>query len=165
MRGQLLLLGLGLGLGPLDTRADSVEPCADAAYRALDFWLGSWTVRDGGKAVGESRITRLAAGCAVLESYAQADGYAGKSLNYVDPQDGRWRQLWLDSGGNVSEFSGGPGAAGLELRGETRSPRRRVLRQMTLSALPSGRVRQSSLVSRDEGRSFEPLYDLEYVPA
>ena len=74
--------------------------------RQLDFWLGEWTVMDAGQAVAASRIEKAASGCVILESYTQADGFSGKSINFFDPLLGKWRQTWADSRGNASEFTG-----------------------------------------------------------
>jgi hypothetical protein len=63
------LVAAGRLLAAVGTTPPSTDPCSAVAYRALDFWLGSWTVLAKSKPVAESRIQRLGAGCAVLESY------------------------------------------------------------------------------------------------
>jgi ketosteroid isomerase-like protein len=156
---------VALPVSILAGQENATDPCADPRFRGLDFWVGSWSVLSNGREVAESAIERLGAGCAIVESYRQADGYSGKSLNYVDPEDGTWRQVWIDRLGAVSEFRGEAGEGRVEFTGATRSRDGRALRRMALAAAGGGRVRQSSLISRDEGRTWQAHYSLEYVPA
>lgn len=141
-------------------------PCLDAPERRqLDFWLGHWEVRAGGEKVGESRIEKSTGGCIVHESYVQADGYNGKSVNFYDPKLRSWRQTWVDASGNVSEFAGEYRDGAMRFEGETHTADGgAMLRRMTLLRLEDGRIRQVSERSTDGGASWAPFYDLEYVP-
>lgn len=143
----------------------AAAPCRESAiHRALDFWIGEWEVQDQGRSIGESRIEEASDGCAVLETFSARNGFTGRSLNYVDPIDGRWRQAWADNQGRVSLFAGEPRNGGLALEGETRGrDGTRVLRRMLLAPLPDGRVRQRSDRSTDDGRTWQPAYDYVYV--
>ena len=153
-----MMLALALTLG----FAASPDPCAAPEYHGLDFWLGAWSVHSSDPEAASS-IEPLGAGCAVLESYREPGGYSGQSLHYRDPQDGRWHQLWMDSAGAVSEFTGTPRAAeGIDFEGFTRpAGGGRVLRRMTLSP-EAGSVRQRSWLSRDAGKTWQDHYSLEY---
>jgi len=131
--------------------------------RQLDFWLGEWTVMDEGQAVAASRIEKAASGCVILESYTQADGFSGKSINFFDPLLGKWRQTWADSRGNASEFTGEYRDKALRWEGESHVGTRRVLRHMTLFDVADGEVRQYSERSNDDGKTWGPHYDLKYV--
>src|SRR5437868_2975434 len=99
--------------------------------RQFDFWVGEWSVTSDGQPVATSRIEKAASGCVILESYAQADGYSGKSINFYDPFLGKWRQTWADSAGNASEFSGSYADKQMRFEGETHRGDKRVLRKMT----------------------------------
>ncbi len=142
------------------------DPCASAAYRGFDFWIGQWSVHAADDpSVASSSIERLGAGCAVLESYRQADGYSGTSLNYRDPGDGQWRQVWIDSRGSLSEFHGPAGETGIDFSGFTRrASGGRALRRMSVTREGARDVRQRSLVSLDDGASWQDHYSLEYRP-
>ena len=42
----------------------------------------------------------------IYENYSQADGYSGKSFNFYDQALKKWRQTWVDAGGNVTDLVG-----------------------------------------------------------
>jgi hypothetical protein len=139
-------------------------PCGSRPEsRQFDFWLGEWTVTSEGKPVATSRIEKAASGCVILESYTQADGFSGTSINFFDPLLGKWRQTWADSAGNVSEFSGAYRDRAMRFEGESHRGAQRILRHMTLFDLGNGEVRQHSELSRDEGKTWVPHYELRYV--
>lgn len=141
--------------------AHAAGPCEGPEHRALDFWLGTWVVKDGGKAVATSRIERGPGGCVIVEHYRQDDGYEGTSLSFYDGTLKHWRQTWVDSTGAVGEFSGEAVAGEMRFTGEThRADGSRIYRRMTL-APESGGVRQGSLASRD-GQAWKPHYELHY---
>lgn len=143
----------------------AADPCAAAAYRGFDPWIGQWSVHSAEPGAASSSIERLGAGCAVLESYRQGDGYSGTSLNYRDPGTGEWRQVWIDSRGSLSEFHGTAGAAGIDFAGFTRrASGGRALRRMSVTREGARNVRQRSLVSLDDGASWQDHYSLQYRP-
>lgn len=142
-------------------------PCDTAEGRALDFWVGDWTVLDAatGKPVGRSLVTREWGGCALREQFTGDDGFTGGSLNAWDRELGRWRQFGAGSTGAARLFEGGVADGGLDLKSETktRAGAPAVLR-MTLRPAPEGRVRQTSTISTDGGATWRPRYDFLYVP-
>jgi hypothetical protein len=146
-------------------QAPARSPCpTEPEWQQLDFWLGQWEVRDQGKAIAKSQIEKSTDGCIVHETYIQADGYSGKSINFFDPTLRRWRQTRVDSSGNVSEFSGEYRDGAMRFEGEShRASGRRVLRRMTLFNLESGQVRQLSERSTDDGETWGVGYDFQYV--
>src|ERR1700712_1266995 len=86
-----LLTGTGAHAAP--------QPCRDAAGgKALDFWVGDWTVvavADGAKQ-GDSRIERVLDGCAIIENWHGTDANDdGKSLFSFDARSGLWDQVWV----------------------------------------------------------------------
>ncbi len=141
------------------------SPCSASPERhQFDFWLGRWDVLDKGKVVATSTIEKSTADCIVHEHYVESGGYSGKSINFFDPVLRRWRQTWVDSAGNVSEFSGVYRDGAMRFEGESHvSGGRKVLRKMTLYNLKGGRVRQFSERSIDGGDTWSVNYDYEYV--
>jgi hypothetical protein len=139
-------------------------PCDDALHRQFDFWIGRWDVTDKGKVIAASVIERFADGCGILESYTQLDGYSGKSINFYDPAAKRWRQQWIDSLGNSSEWNGEFRGGAMRFDGEAhRADGRKAVRNMTFTPLPDGNVRQASDLSPDGGKTWKPGYDFVYV--
>lgn len=93
-----------------DASADAQppQPCSQEIYRAFDFWLGTWEVRDqAGTLQGTNRITSEEGGCLILETWTAATGGSGQSYNYVDPATGKWRQIWVSAAANI-DYDGLP---------------------------------------------------------
>lgn len=136
----------------------------EAAYMQFDFWVGEWDVTDNGKVIAQSSIQKIIGSCVVYENYAQADGYAGKSFNFYDATLQKWRQTWVDSGGNVSEFAGALKDGAMHYKGEShRQNGRKILRKMMLSPVGADKVRQYSEYSVDDGKTWKPFYDYLYL--
>jgi len=103
-----------------DAPAGSAAPCAAAAYRAFDFWLGTWDVTNTttDKTAGRNIITSAENGCLILERWTSAGGGTGQSYNYYDPHREKWRQVWV-SGPAIIDYEGGLNDAGeMVLEGE-----------------------------------------------
>jgi hypothetical protein len=143
-----------------------LHPCRKGAHRALDFWVGEWDVRDSaaGHRVGTSTIERILDDCVVLENWSGALGGEGKSFNTIDGSTGKWRQTWTDSSGSIYDFTGKPGEARMVFERNSVAPDGKpLLIRMTLSALPTGEVRQLSEQSLDGGKSWAVGYDFTYA--
>lgn len=115
-----LLLGFGAAFAASCAHAQSPDPsagetatpppppaCEEAIYRQFDFWAGDWEVftPDGAKA-GDNAITVEEKGCLLVERWAGAKGGTGQSYNYVDHEDGKWRQIWVSAGATI-DYEGG----------------------------------------------------------
>lgn len=81
--------------------------CTDA-HGDFDFWLGTWEVRDAdGELAGHNRIEKVAGGCRIDETWQGANGSTGRSINFPDPVDGHWEQVWHSPGGLFIRIRGG----------------------------------------------------------
>jgi len=142
------------------------RPCLySAEARQFDFWVGEWDVYDpGGHKAGTSVIERVANGCGVLENWTGASGGAGKSLNFYDPQAGKWFQYWIGTDGNPQRYSGEYRDGALRLAGEphTQNGKRPVTR-LTFFNLGTNTVRQLFERSEDDGKTWSVGYDFKYV--
>ncbi|MFT3914165.1 MAG: hypothetical protein QM704_08600 [Anaeromyxobacteraceae bacterium] len=146
--------------------ADPVPPAACGApqHRAFDFWLGTWDVTAGAKTAGQNHIERILSGCGLQEHWTGAKGNRGTSLNWFDPADGKWHQLWLDDQGTVLKLEGGPRDGGMVLEGEAPGPGGKLERQrITWSRLDGGKVRQRWEASAD-GKAWRVVFDGLYAP-
>ncbi len=143
----------------------TASPCTtDAAYRAFDFWLGDWVVEtaDGTKA-GENSITRQTNGCMLQENWTSASGSWGQSINYYDPSDRLWHQVWVDVAGNIGYFKGGLEDGSMVLKGRwVNSDGSSYLLNGTWSRLEDGRVRQHFVQSTDDGKTWTTWFDGYY---
>lgn len=159
--------GAGDGRGaPSDARLPTGEdePCSGEAYRQFDFWRGSWEVHAGGRLAGHNEIRAVAGGCGLEESWSGAGGSDGTSLNYYDPSDGRWHQLWVGSGGLILHLSGGLEEGEMVLSGERTADGEPIRDRIRWSPLENGEVRQLWEVSRDGGETWTPAFDGRYRP-
>ena len=139
--------------------------CAGAAFHALDFWIGDWTVTTAaGSEAGTSHVAAAAGGCALVEEYATRGGpYRGVGLHVYDPTASRWRQLWSDNRPTVVEMGGEPVPDGLRYTwSATLRDGRTVPRRYTLTRLPDGGVRQLGERSDDEGVTWVAEFDYRY---
>lgn len=142
------------------------RPCEYApAHRQFDFWVGEWDVYSPtGQVAGTNSIQKAENGCVLEEKWTGASGGGGSSINYYNPETGKWVQHWIAStyfgifeGGlreeNVMHLSGKVipvNGTGYLLRG-------------TWSLLPDGRVRQFFEQSNDDGASWTTWFDGYYV--
>jgi hypothetical protein len=83
----------------------AVSPCDAAEYRQFDFWVGSWRVEVEGKTAGHNEIAAQHNGCLLEERWTSANGGSGSSMNFYDPDQQLWRQIWV-SGGTLIELQG-----------------------------------------------------------
>ncbi|MFT7517878.1 MAG: tetratricopeptide (TPR) repeat protein [Kiritimatiellia bacterium] len=86
----------------------NAHPCDhDERYQDLEFWTGTWEVRDAkGELAGTDTITRSQHGCALIETWQDARGWSGMSLNTFDPNTDVWRQHWVAETGTVANYTG-----------------------------------------------------------
>ena len=143
----------------------AAKPCGKKAeHRQFDFWIGEWDVLFQNQRVAESSIQLIIGDCVIFENYSQADGYTGKSFNFYDTHLRKWRQTWVDANGLASEFAGEFKNGALHYEGESHFPDgKKAMRRMTFFNLGPDRVRQLSEISRDDGKTWNPHYDLLYV--
>lgn len=81
--------------------------CCSEFHQQFDFWVGRWIVKDTtGNKVGENVISKLEGNCVVQEKWEGVSGTTGMSINYYDPLDDTWNQLWVDNGGNILKLKG-----------------------------------------------------------
>ena len=161
----LLLLCSGSGGAQTAPQGPPPNPCPNQSeFRQFDFWVGEWNVTSEGQTVAQSSIQKIIGSCVIYENYSQSDGYVGKSFNFYDAFLKKWRQTWVDSGGNVSEFSGEVKDGTMHYEGEShRQNGRKILRKMILTPLGPDKVRQYSERSLDDGKTWQVAYDFLYL--
>jgi hypothetical protein len=70
-----------------DAQTPAKAPCG-TDYRALDFWIGEWTVANGGKKVSEVIVELTLNGCALAEMWRGQS--TGKALATFNPDAKAW---------------------------------------------------------------------------
>jgi hypothetical protein len=149
--------------------ASPPAPCADAAFRAFDFWVGEWDVYPNGKdtLVAHSRIEKLYAGCAIRENWMPLKGTGGGSLSAFEPETGRWHQTWIGSAPGRVEFDGGLVDGRMVLTGwwpKSGPKGEDGLTRMIYSRQADGTVRQLGEFSADHGLTWQTSFDFIYRP-
>ena len=89
---------------------EALFPClADPHSHEFDFWIGEWDVFATGtnKLVGHSLVQSISGGCGLLENWTSVQKSTGKSINYFDPAEGKWRQDWLSSTHSIMHYYNG----------------------------------------------------------
>jgi hypothetical protein len=137
------------------------HPCADdPARRAFDFFIGDWHVTTpDGVTAGTNRIETILGGAALVERWTSVNGYAGMSLNRLDPAAGTWSQTWVDDQGEVIEFIDGlvdDGAMRFVAHDDG------VERRLAFLSEGPDALRQLAEVSVDAGATWSVEYDLRY---
>jgi len=149
-------------------------PKADAgsSASAMHFWVGEWDVYSAksGTLVGHNTLAYRVNNHVIHEQWESlGDGSTGESWNYFDPGAGAWKQTWLGSGGDLTEFTADieSDADGIMFVGKSHRPGAAgepPLKRMHVRSIGDGRVRQTGSNSKDGGVSWTIGYDLIYVP-
>lgn len=145
---------------------ENAFPClTDSIRRHFDFWIGEWDVLVNGQKVGENSITMAEGGCAIHESYTTAGIFSGQSINYYQPLDKKWHQLWVASGGNVLDYTEVDKSPGmLQFIADYLNPAGQVVKsRLTFTQNEDGSVRQFFENSNDGGTTWTPGFDGHYV--
>lgn len=143
-------------------------PCRhEPRYRDFDFWIGSWDVYGpGGRKAGTNTITRASEGCMLYESWTNASGSDGHSINYVHPRTGEWFQVWMGADGSLISGRGGLKDGAMRFVGEhvLKNGESRAFR-MTFTPQDDKSVRQFLEESTDGGYTWSVWFDGLYLPA
>lgn len=160
----LLLPTLAVAQTP-DTSTTIGDACSDSTYRAFDFWVGEWVVRDStGARMGTSRVTHRAKGCGLLEEWTGTSGSRGISLNYYDPAADAWHQDWVGGNGRLLHLTGGRSDRAMVLTGTRSGPDGPVRDRIRWEPLPDGRVQQEWTISDNEGQTWKRVFLGIYHP-
>ncbi len=138
-------------------------PCmANTNARRFDFWVGTWEVfNPQGVKVGENVITRAKGGCAIHESWTSTNIYSGQSISFYDPYDGKWKQSWVGSGGDASNYvETEDGEGDLQFVSQQKNANGQpFMYRMTFYHNKDNTVRQHMESSTDNGTTWTTAFD------
>ena len=140
-----------------------VAACSAAEFRQLDFWLGDWDtfeLDDAKHSIARTHVDLIAGGCAIHELYEQTDGLIGDSILSYDAARQLWQQTWVTNRGSLMVISGRFADGVLVLAGETHTRDGRVVLQRVTWKAEGQRVRESSVMSKDGGKTWVPAFDV-----
>lgn len=169
MSHAVISLILALQSAPSPAPPPPPPACASEAHATFDFWVGEWDVfpAGAGTKVANSRIERVASGCAVRETWMPLGGGGGTSITLLNHRTGRWEQVWIGGDGKRVDFSGGVIAGAMVLTGywDGVGPNGEdQLIRMTYTPNPDGSVRQFGEASSDHGQTWQTSFDFIYRP-
>jgi hypothetical protein len=147
---------------------NSALPCiGNKQAREFDFWVGEWDVykRSTTQLVGHSLIQVVSDGCAILENWTAAGSSgSGKSLNFIDPATGKWKQTWVGSRGPQDfvngEYKDGAMRFTFDL---TDTKGHKLTGRFIFYKEGPDQVRQLNEVSADKGKTWTTSYDFTYI--
>ncbi len=146
----------------------TIFPCmANPKVREFDFWIGDWDVYVTGTKTyaGHNKIEMIAGGCALLENW-DSNASTGKSLNFIDPLTGKWRQTWVGSYAvGIQDFVEGEYKDG-EMRfvfETTDAQRNKIIGRFIFYNEKPTQVRQFNEASSDGGKTWVTSYDYTYI--
>jgi len=175
-RATIVMVGIAAVLAAATARPEArraaarpapAAACTSAPYRQFDFFVGNWDVYDTGNPstiVGHDRVTKILGGCVLQELYAQNDGLRGESFSLFDASHGAWHQSWVTNRGQLLLLDGGLENGRMVLTGTERaadgasSLLRGIWRRVGTG------VRESAERSTDGGRTWKPVFDVEFRP-
>lgn len=155
----------------VDKAGINAFPCrANAQAREFDFWVGEWNVFATGTnfTVGRSSIQKASGDCMILENWTAIGPmpHNGKSMNYVNPETGKWEQLWIGSNGrgnNVTRFYNGEYKdSAMRFEFEMKTPQGKQAGRFSFFNQGPDQVRQLSETSADGGKTWTINYDFTY---
>lgn len=150
-------------VGAESMAAQSPPACSDEKSHQFDFWIGEWEVYAEEQLAGHNTIEPLLDGCVLQESWQGASGSAGTSLNFYNPQSGRWQQFWVWRNGTTLELEGDFADGRMTLTGESLDQDgNEIFNRITWHDNPDGTVRQHWEISKDSGQTWATAFDGHY---
>lgn len=148
--------------------APAPAPCEDLErLREFDFWVGHWAVHTAdGALAGHNRIEYAEQGCRVEEYWTSAGGGTGRGINFLDPVDGRWEQVWHSANGAFIRIRGGlTGEHDMQLEGTIHYFGRDLTAPFRgrWTLLEDGRVRQFFEQYDETGEAWQPWFEGFYT--
>ena len=160
----MVMLG---GVGPRAFAAADEGPCVgQPESRALDFWLGEWTIGVPNEHTDATSKVSLELGdCVVVERWDGGHGHVGENMFGYSADDKSWHGMFADSVGHVHVFvNGHAGSDSAEFVGPSKAANgETVLNRITISRNGPDQVRQLWAKSSDGGKTWTTVFQGEYT--
>ncbi len=161
---KLVLIFCLFSMHPVLIAQSSAAPCSASVNRAFDFWVGEWDVFDVDKpdtVAAHARVDLILGDCVLHEDYQQVDGFRGESFSSYDPARKQWHQSWVTNRGSLLMIDGDLQGGDMILSGESHTRDGKVQLVRTTWKLEGKNVRETAVVSHDQGRLGDP-YSIWY---
>jgi len=80
------------------------------------------------------------------------------SINYFDPDGGKWHQHWVGGDGTILHLEGGLVGNAMVLTGTTKSAKGMVLNRVIWTPLTDRKVKQEWTASEDDGHTWNVVF-------
>jgi len=130
-------------------------------HEQFNFWAGDWVVYDtAGNQIGENLIEIEEDQCILHENWKGGKGTIGQSLNYYNPKDSTWNQLWLDNQGSILNLKGGIKDGDMVMRSENTIGKKGIeyYNEIVWSEQNENTVSQTWSIYRADGSLIQELF-------
>lgn len=163
----VVFAGVWFGTLPQALAAAGAGPCvSNPGNRALDFWLGEWTIAaPGGSSSATSTVALELDKCLVVERWDGGRGHSGENLFAYSADDASWHGMFADNEGRVHVFLDGKASPGLaQFSGPSRGPNgESVLNRVTIRRIDTSTVEQAWEKSTDDGKTWTTAFRGDYT--
>lgn len=164
----VVFAGVGLGASPQPAFAAVVAgPCvSNPGNRALDFWLGEWSVAAPGSAPSAASTVELDLdSCVVVERWDGGRGHTGENLFAYSDDDKRWHGIFADNEGRVHVFLDGEASPGqVQFSGPSQGQSgESILNRVTIRRIAADNVEQAWEKSSDGGKTWTSAFRGQYT--
>jgi hypothetical protein len=134
----------------------------DEAARQFDFLVGDWTVTKTGDAdpLAKVTVTRVADGCALLETVSPLKGVSGAALFTYDADATLWRMNEISGDGEIIQVEGGLQDGQMVLEGDESGTEKHQLVRVTFAS--NGDTIHESAVKSPDGRVWNDWFARDF---
>jgi len=167
MKIHALIYAIALIAGAPVLAAQTRTPrpaCKDRAeFRQLDFWIGNWEVFNKEQKLADTTVQPVLKDCALEELWTGTRGSDGKGLSTYNERTKKWEYFWVAASGTTSHFAGELMGTEMRFAMDQVQPDGSIRqRHWSLILQPDGRVRELSVGSSDNGKTWTTEYDYEW---
>ncbi len=118
----------------------------------------------GSKQSGANIIHKILGGCVIEENFSTsgANPYSGKSLSVFDAKNGKWKQTWVDSGGEYLDFVGEFKDAKMMLGREFIEGNKTIRQRKIFSNIQADSIEWNWERSDDQGKTWKTNWKIQY---
>ena len=134
--------------------------CFGTEYALVDPFLGDWeeftVTADSEVLVGTLQTSKSPDGCTITQQFVSADGsFSYQSFGYVEPSSGMWRETYVFSNGNKSEYQWFRQGSDIVMRRTGGTKKLDYLHQLRLTNIQDDSYEVIEEHSFDSGLSWE----------
>ncbi|MGA9473315.1 MAG: hypothetical protein WBV36_12685 [Terriglobales bacterium] len=162
----LAVVAASMSLAPRAYGAAPAGRCStNPDSRALDFWLGDWSIAGpGSEPTAKSSVTSTLDQCVIVETWDGGRGHTGQNWFGYNADDKSWHGMFADNRGRVHVFVDGKVASGAaEFTGPSQgADGEAFLNRVRIVRISPEKVEQIWEKSTDHGATWNTEFRGEY---